>query len=136
MGPNWIPRRGSEIPAYWKPNTIFIKESGLYSLIFRSNMPDAKQFKRWVTSEVLPSIRKTRAYVSPDITKSQLSELLNKITTLVESNCKLVNQIIEDRPKLAVMPFNENLNHELRIYKNENRYRFVRAQKRSIQIDR
>ncbi|MDO4157103.1 MAG: Bro-N domain-containing protein [Oscillospiraceae bacterium] len=41
---------------------IFINESGLYSLILSSKMPDAKKFKRWVTSEVLPSIRKTGNY--------------------------------------------------------------------------
>ena len=38
---------------------IFINESGLYSLILSSKLPQAKAFKRWVTSEVLPSIRKT-----------------------------------------------------------------------------
>ena len=38
--------------------TIVINESGLYSLIFSSRMPNAKKFKRWVTSEVIPSIRK------------------------------------------------------------------------------
>ncbi|WP_442871495.1 BRO-N domain-containing protein [Caproiciproducens sp.] len=39
-----------------------INESGLYSLIFSSKLPKAKEFKRWVTSEVLPSIRKTGSY--------------------------------------------------------------------------
>ena len=39
-----------------------INESGLYSLILSSKLPDAKKFKRWVTSEVLPSIRKTGNY--------------------------------------------------------------------------
>ena len=39
--------------------TILINESGLYSLILSSKMPKAKKFKRWVTSEVLPEIRKT-----------------------------------------------------------------------------
>jgi prophage antirepressor-like protein len=39
-----------------------INESGLYNLIFRSNKPEAKRFRKWVTSEVLPSIRKTGAY--------------------------------------------------------------------------
>lgn len=42
---------------------LFINESGLYSLIFSSKLPTAKKFKRWVTSEVLPSIRKTGGYV-------------------------------------------------------------------------
>lgn len=43
----------------------FINESGLYSLIFGSKMESAKEFKRWVTSEVLPSIRKTGSYGIP-----------------------------------------------------------------------
>ena len=43
--------------------TIVINESGLYSLILSSKLPTAKQFKRWVTSEVLPSIRKTGGYL-------------------------------------------------------------------------
>lgn len=41
------------------PNTNLISESGLYSLIMRSNKPEAKKFRKWVTSEVLPTIRKT-----------------------------------------------------------------------------
>ena len=44
------------------PNMTVINESGLYSLIFGSQLDSAKQFKRWVTSEVLPSIRKTGSY--------------------------------------------------------------------------
>ena len=43
-------------------NTIFINESGLYSLILKSNMPEAKRFQMWITKEVLPSIRKTGSY--------------------------------------------------------------------------
>ena len=43
--------------------TIFINESGLYSLILSSKLPQAKEFKRWVTSEVLPQIRKTGGYI-------------------------------------------------------------------------
>lgn len=43
----------------------YINESGLYTLIFGSTKPEAKRFKRWVTSEVLPSIRKTGGYQSP-----------------------------------------------------------------------
>lgn len=41
---------------------IWINESGLYNLIFGSKLPNAKQFKKWVTTEVLPSIRKHGAY--------------------------------------------------------------------------
>ena len=46
------------------PNQIIINESGLYSLILSSKMPNAKRFKRWVTSEVLPAIRKHGAYMT------------------------------------------------------------------------
>ena len=44
--------------------TIIINESGLYSLVLSSKLPNAKKFKRWVTSEVLPSIRKNGGYIS------------------------------------------------------------------------
>ncbi|MBR3488754.1 MAG: phage antirepressor [Bacteroidales bacterium] len=46
-----------------KRKVIFINESGLYSLILSSKLPSAKRFKRWVTSEVLPQIRKTGGYI-------------------------------------------------------------------------
>ena len=49
-----------------KRSVTVINESGLYSLIFGSKLPKAKQFKHWVTSEVLPTIRKTGGYVSND----------------------------------------------------------------------
>ena len=42
---------------------MIVSEAGLYSLILRSRKPEAKAFKRWVTHEVLPSIRKTGAYL-------------------------------------------------------------------------
>jgi prophage antirepressor-like protein len=44
-------------------NVIFINESGLYSLILSSKLPQAKAFKRWVTAEVLPQIRQTGGYI-------------------------------------------------------------------------
>lgn len=43
--------------------TTFINESGLYSVVLRSDKPEAKQFRKWVTSEVLPAIRKTGGYI-------------------------------------------------------------------------
>ena len=46
--------------------TAFINESGMYSLILKSKLPAAKQFKHWVTAEVLPSIRKHGAYMTPE----------------------------------------------------------------------
>lgn len=49
-----------------KQQLPIINESGLYSLILSSKLPNAKQFKRWVTSEVLPTIRKHGAYMTPE----------------------------------------------------------------------
>ena len=51
------------------PNVNIINEPGLYSLIIRSNKPEAKKFKRWITHEVLPTIRKTGGYVASDVVK-------------------------------------------------------------------
>ena len=54
---------------------VMINESGLYSLMFTSKLPQAKAFKRWVTSEVLPQIRKTGGYISTkDASGHQLSD--------------------------------------------------------------
>lgn len=49
-----------------KQNLTIINESGLYSLILSSKLPTAKKFKRWVTSEVLPAIRKHGGYLTPE----------------------------------------------------------------------
>ena len=60
--------------------TTIINESGLYSLVLSSKLPTAKKFKRWVTSEVIPSIRKHGAYMTPD----KLEEVMLKPDTLIQ----------------------------------------------------
>lgn len=52
----------------------FINESGVYSLILRSKLPAAKQFKRWVTSEVLPTIRKHKMYLTPETAQEAVED--------------------------------------------------------------
>ncbi|MDH5159885.1 phage antirepressor [Heyndrickxia oleronia] len=47
-------------------NLVVINEAGLYALIFRSRKPEAREFKRWITHEVIPSIRKHGAYMTPE----------------------------------------------------------------------
>lgn len=54
--------------------TILINESGLYSLIMSSKLPQAKQFKKWVTAEVLPTIRKHGAYMSEQVIERTLQD--------------------------------------------------------------
>lgn len=58
----------------YKSKAIIINESGVYALIFGSKLPKAKQFKRWVTSEVLPSIRKTGSYSTIPKERSEFKE--------------------------------------------------------------
>ena len=62
-----------------KQEMIAVNEPGLYSLILRSRKPEAKAFKRWVTHDVLPSIRKTGAYVSPNAGLEQIAAVAKKI---------------------------------------------------------
>lgn len=61
-------------------NMTLVNESGLYSLILSSKLPTAKEFKRWVTSEVLPAIRKTGAYAINQDPHSRLAEYIIKCT--------------------------------------------------------
>lgn len=59
-------------------NTTIINESGLYSLIFGSKLESARRFKRWVTSEVLPTIRKTGSYgTKNDYDKMELARIIS-----------------------------------------------------------
>ncbi len=64
--------------------TTIINESGLYSLIFGSKLESAKKFKKWVTSEVLPSIRKTGAYGQPKTIPEQIKLLAQGTVELNE----------------------------------------------------
>ena len=75
-------------------NIIFINESGLYSLILSSKLPSAKAFKRWVTSEVLPQIRKTGGYIpTRDEKGKELSpeEVLARAHQIVGRTLRLLN---------------------------------------------
>lgn len=71
-----------------------INESGLYSLILSSKLPNAKKFKRWVTSEVLPQIRITGGYIDEGATSQQLEQLQQKIAKLL--NYKIKGDTIND----------------------------------------
>lgn len=78
-------------PAGGKQQTIFINESGLYSLVLSSKLPTAKKFKRWVTLEVLPSIRKHGGYLTP----AKIEEVLLNPDTII----KLATDLKEERAK-------------------------------------
>lgn len=76
--------------------TNFITESGLYAVILRSDKPNAKKFRKWVTAEVLPSIRKTGSYSMPKTTGGQIQLLAQGYTELEQA----VNSIKEDMTEL------------------------------------
>ena len=74
-----------------------INESGLYSLILSSKLPTAKKFKRWVTSEVLPSIRKHGAYMTEDTIKKAMTEpdFIIKLATELKKEREQNKQLTE-----------------------------------------
>lgn len=100
---------------------VLINESGLYSLAFSSKLPSAKNFKRWVTSEVLPSIRKHGAYMTHEVLEKTIADpvfvkgLIDNLISereakekerqeklkLAEVNKVQTQQIIEMKPKVS-----------------------------------
>lgn len=78
--------------------TILINESGLYSLVLSSKLPNAKQFKRWVTSDVLPSLRKYGSY-SMDIPKT-LPDALKAYANEIEAHNQTKALLEEQKPKV------------------------------------
>ncbi len=79
---------------YGKQKMVVINESGLYSLILSSKLPNAKKFKRWVTSEVLPAIRKTGGYIPVTETDTE-QEILAKAMQIMDKTIKQQNAKLE-----------------------------------------
>lgn len=100
-------KRGFQIgtPSGAQEMTI-INESGLYSLVLSSKLPTAKKFKRWVTSEVLPSIRKHGMYATTETVENMLADpdtairLLNEIKAEREKRAELEAEREANRPKV------------------------------------
>lgn len=92
-----------------KQNVTFINESGMYSLIFSSKLENAQRFKQWVTSEVLPTIRKHGAYMTPQT----IDELIANPDTII----KLATALKEERAKA------EQLKAEKERLEKENTYK-------------
>lgn len=84
-----------------------INESGLYSLIISSKLPAAKEFKKWVTSEILPSIRKHGAYMTDTTLERVLTDpdfliqLATELKKEKEANKALESKIQADKPKVV-----------------------------------
>lgn len=87
-------------------NTTLINESGMYSLALSSKLPSAKKVRRWVTSEVLPSIRKHGAYMTPETLEAAIlnPDYLVKIATALKAETDkrkaLESKVTADAPKV------------------------------------
>lgn len=115
-GRNSIDEDLADIAFYNNSSVHYVNESGLYTLIMRSQAPNAKAFKKWVTKEVLPTIRKTGGYVQEnraidfvnawlpqvdDTTKHIVAGTLEQNQKLVTENKQLVTTIEEQSPKVG-----------------------------------
>ena len=85
--------------------TLLINESGLYSLIMSSKLPQAKKFKKWVTSDVLPSIRKHGMYAT--------DELINNSDLLIAAATKIKE---ERQARLEAEKLRDKLIHQNKLY--------------------
>ena len=82
--------------SFGQRGATLINESGLYSLILSSKLPATKQFKRWVTSEILPTIRKTGSYsVNQDMKAKEVEARLNNSRARVASTFLKVAQMTD-----------------------------------------
>lgn len=84
-----------------KQQVTIINESGFYSLVLSSKLPAAKKFKRWVTSEVLPAIRKTGAYIAEEKLRESNALLEERVASL-ESKAEYYDTIINSRKLITV----------------------------------
>ena len=83
-----------------KREVILISESGLYSLVLSSKLPQAREFKRWVTSEVLPQIRKTGGYL-PVSAEEDDQTILAKAVQILQRTLEQKDELLaEQRPKV------------------------------------
>ncbi|MNW48783.1 Phage antirepressor protein KilAC domain protein [compost metagenome] len=87
-------------------DTTIINEDGLYDVILESRKPEAKIFRKWITGEVIPSIRKHGGYLTPEALEKTMQDpdfligILNGLKMEQEARKKLELKVIEDKPKV------------------------------------
>ena len=85
----------------YKSNAVLINESGLYSLILQSKLPSAREFKRWVTFEVLPQIRRTGGYI-PLAAEDNEKTIMAKAMEIMNRTLAQKDELVEaQKPKVA-----------------------------------
>lgn len=111
--------------------TAVVNESGLYNLIFRSRKPEAKAFKKWVTSEVLPSIRKTGSYdinsrplTQAEIILASAQQLVAHERTIREHDSRIEVLESENKEKDRIIA---SMKEELKEFRDEDEYYTAKA---------
>lgn len=86
-----------------KQNTNCISEAGLYSIILRSRKPEAKAFKRWVTHEVVPAIRKHGGYLTPEAIEKAITspDFLIRLATTLKEEQEKNKELMQENAHLA-----------------------------------
>jgi anti-repressor protein len=99
--------------------TLTVNEFGLYSLILSSSKPEAKQFKRWVTHEVLPAIRRAGRY-TPEEQKeyeAELQELADEYNKLQERKFELMQELKQVNKEIKELP--SQITYRIKMGKNQ-----------------
>lgn len=113
----------SSFPTFEIPNRglTVINESGLYSLILSSKMPDAKKFKRWVTSEILPTIRQTGQYAEPKVLTEREGQIqsLELLLDNLKRSAEMEQQINKHEKK--ILELNTKVDEQITLDHGEQR---------------
>lgn len=113
----------SEMTTFEIPNRglTVINESGLYSLILSSKMPDAKKFKRWVTSEILPTIRQTGQYGEPKVLTEREGQIqsLELLLDNLKRSAEMEQQINKHEKK--ILELNTKVDEQITLDHGEQR---------------
>lgn len=152
-----------ETPSNWHPDTVFISESGLYSLAMKSTKPEAKPFRRWVCDEILPSLRQTGRYsavreenererelqetimnlsqqlADANLEPARANERHRQDMTLATEHSAIANQNIVKQSRVVVaLPDTDDKRHVLVVHRLEpdvdNWLQFTRRQACSLEV--
>ena len=131
-----LPDRVIQKLSYNESKTIYINESGLYSLIMKSKMKKAKEFQRWITKEVLPSIRKTGQYnIHDSIKTNTVPQLAYDINDYLNKNAIYLLHMENDVYKFGVTRNMKERDSELKRMKYKSIHKIYTVKNNDIGCD-
>ena len=107
------------------PRTLFLTEPGVYQLIFKSELPTARLFQKWVFSEVLPSIRKTGSYTLKDPIEKIQSITLEDLSGYDKNRRRKYKTVSQTHANMLKNPVNEERGRRGGLKSQENRRKLV-----------